>query len=417
MGIHNHQDSSSDCDMALYDRLGGDEFVAQLTQNFWDEMLEHPALAHFFKHIAMETLKYHCVKFFRVVLGPAKDRPAIEEVMDFLLQTHSRLFREQNLQMEHFDHVADCLLSSLESFAVDQAKIKEVMEIWTATRDIFQYGCEVAANEKTMTPEELRMLPPATAKTMGTGARVRLPDYSQIDIPEWLPQALAKANRRRDVRAWTCDLTERFGAEGDRQIAKVFMYQPYMAHHVYCVAFLELAFMPDNTDTAHQLEILDIVLFPRGKDHSPLSRKIFERMIHQFQQTCERMCMPHHVTQGALDRLSRHRQAFGAHSNKGDGIHAPHVLCRSTKKKNKPLKPLTEKVSSCDDTDATSESGSTGEFTITSNASGGSLSISSTHSPSKHRGGGWLNFFSGQKKSSRAVQDEMSTAFWGGTAA
>ena len=36
-----------------------------------------------------------------------------------------------------------------------------------------------------------------------------------------------------EVRAWTRDLTDRFGPEGDKVVADTFMDMPYMNHHVF----------------------------------------------------------------------------------------------------------------------------------------------------------------------------------------
>lgn len=55
----------------------------------------------------------------------------------------------------------------------------EVVTIWNSTKDIFLYGSKVAKLEKTMTPEQLKSLPPACYKTMGTDTPVALPAYSQ----------------------------------------------------------------------------------------------------------------------------------------------------------------------------------------------------------------------------------------------
>lgn len=89
MGISNKK--------TLYERIGGDAFIIELTNTFFDEMVENDEVGHFFKHISMSALKYHCVKFFRVVLGPEEEKPEIGDLMDFLLQTHSRVFREMEM--------------------------------------------------------------------------------------------------------------------------------------------------------------------------------------------------------------------------------------------------------------------------------------------------------------------------------
>ena len=123
-------------------------------------------------------------------------------------------------------------------------------------------------------------------------------------------------------------MTDRFGPEGDNEIAKTLMCQPYMAHHVYCTAFLGLAFMPENVDPKKRLELLEIVIYPRGRNHSPLSQALFERMIDQFGVTCDRMGLPQYEKKVAVTQLNSFHSACAKKTTKVDGVNAPHLLCR-----------------------------------------------------------------------------------------
>jgi hypothetical protein len=124
---------------------------------------------------------------------------------------------------------------------------------------------------------------------MGTAAPAFLPEYSKIEIPDWLPKALGKCSSISNVRPWTCDLTDHFGAEGDEAIADTFLDQPYMDHHVYLAALLQLAFLPDDIEDKKSEYILNIVQYPRGRKNHRLSRALFDRMIDHFLISCHDM--------------------------------------------------------------------------------------------------------------------------------
>ena len=314
-------------DATLYNRLGGDLFIQNLVCDFFDEILENPDLRPFFKNISVSAMKTHQVKLFRVIFGKDEEKPEEEHLLDFMLRTHTRLFRELGLNATHFDMVTNCLVQGLKTFQVDQSIIEECLAILVPLRDVFEYGAQVAAREKLMDEDTKKTLPVATPKTIGTNLEVVLPEYSKIEIPEWLPEALKKGSLCGDVRTWTCDLTDRFGVEGDAQIADTFLDQPYMDHHVYLVAFLQLAFLPKEVDKDHQRMILEIVQYPRGRQNAKLSADLFVRMITQFQFTCHKMGASNYVIQQADHKLRTYIPLFGKKTIIVGGVCAPHVLC------------------------------------------------------------------------------------------
>lgn len=320
---------------SLYDRLGGDPFIQLLTCAFFDELVEHDDLKPFFEHISASALKCHQVKLFRVIFGCEADKPADEDVLDFMLRTHTRLFRDLGLDATHFDMVANCFVQGLVSFQTSRALIDECVGIFMPLRVVFEYGAQVASKEKDLSEDQLQCLPFASPKTIGTSIQVVLPEYSKIDIPGWLPEALARCHCTSNVRAWTCDLTDRFGAEGDAVIADTFMDQPYMDHHVYLVAFLELAFMPDDADLLEREKAMKIVLFPRGPKRSKLSRELFDRMIAQFLLTCHKMGMSDFDARSAETKLKQYREMFPEHTKIVGGVNAPHILAKNKAKEAK----------------------------------------------------------------------------------
>lgn len=315
----------------LYDRLGGDSFMHCFTCSFFDEIVENEALRPFFKNISTAALKAHQVKLFRVIFGKEEDKPEEADLLDFMLRTHTRLFRELGLNETHFDKVAACFVQGLQTFQCDPALIDETVAILVPLRVVFEYGAQVAIKEKTMSPEEMKDLPKAHPKTFGTDAPVVLPEYSKIEIPDWLPEALQKNSNTGVVRAWTCDLTNRFGAEGDEAIADTFLDQPYMDHHVYLVALLQLAFMPDDVDPEVRGRAIEIVLFPRGPKSAPLSRDLFDKMISQFLVTCHVMGMSTSCVKIVEARLRSYRNTFASKTTLVGGLDAPHILQKNVR--------------------------------------------------------------------------------------
>lgn len=310
----------------LYDRLGGDAVVPALAISFLDELVETPVLKPFFKDVSVFALKTHQVKLFRVVFGKEDEKPDEGEFFDFMLKTHTRLFRD-DLNETHFDLTMECFEAACRTFRMHQTMIDECMAILLPLRAVFEYGAKIAAQEKDMNAEELTKLPVASSTTIGTETPVRLPEYSKVDIPDWLPEALGGSTTDPSiVRAWTCELTDCFGPEGDAKIAATFMDQPYMDHHVYLVAFLELAFLPDDVPSDFRKEILNVVKFPRGYDKPPLSRALFKRMIDQFVSICDMKGLPRSAALNAEKKLHSYRHEFAEKTCKADGVNGPHIL-------------------------------------------------------------------------------------------
>jgi truncated hemoglobin YjbI len=316
----------------LYQRLGGgfgDSQISVIVENFFDEIVENEDVAPFFKNISVSALKTHQVKLFKVIFGPADERPDPGELFDFMLATHTRLFRDLGLNEHHFDKVATCLVQGLQSIFVEQDVIDECVAILLPLRAAFEYGAKVAENEKNMTKQQLSKLPVASFKTTSDVDAV-LPEPCTVTIPEWLPQTLAKYSSQPDVRAWTCALTDRFGTAGDLVIADTFLDQTYMYHHVYNVNILILAFLPSGIDPA---PFIKEVKFPRGLGKEPLSLALWERMMVQFRLTCISMWMENKATEAASAKLMSYNIYFPAVDTIKvvNGITAPHVLRRVPK--------------------------------------------------------------------------------------
>jgi len=94
----------------------------------------------------MEALKRHQIKFFYVCFGPQAANP--DELIDYLLITHTRLFRDLGTNETHFDKVAACFVQSLQTFPVDQSLIDEAVSLLALLRPVFIKGAEIARRKK-----------------------------------------------------------------------------------------------------------------------------------------------------------------------------------------------------------------------------------------------------------------------------
>ena len=158
--------------------------------------------------------------------------------------------------------------------------IDECKAVFAPLRVAFEHGAKVAAMEKTYTAEEACFLPTTCAAHFGTDEPCILPDPASIDIPAWLSETLAKYSSNGVVRAWTRELTDRFGVDGDKTIADIFLDMPYMSHHVYAAAILQLAFLPEESSSGH---LLQVVKYPRGPSKGALVAKMWDLMVAQFE--------------------------------------------------------------------------------------------------------------------------------------
>lgn len=312
----------------FYDRLGGDSFWILFSDNVFDEMAESQNVGKFFNDISVTALKSHNVKLLRVLFGPPEETPDPADFTDYMIKVHSRLFQELGLNETHFDMVVEAMLQCLVSFQVEQHLMEEFEAAIRPLRAIFEYGAKVAKDSQSMTTNELRKLPTATCATMSTGGLAKLPKYSSVDIPLWLTTALGNPESSSIVRSWTRELTDRFGAEGDAAIADTFMDQPYMDHHVYCVNFLKLAFLPENASKKTRYAILSHIMYPRGRGKAKLSTALFDRMLVQFLLTCKAKEFGKHETAAAKEKLHTYRAAFGKRTHIIGGVNRPHVLAK-----------------------------------------------------------------------------------------
>lgn len=318
-------------DSTLYDRLGGDAFMDDLIWTYFDEIVEHSDLKSFFKNVPLVAMRVHFRKFFKVVFGTKDEKPNEDDLFGHLLKAHTRLFRELGLDETHFDIIVVCLLECLGTFQVSQALIDECEALIRPLRIVFEYGAQLAREEKERGSEQLAAMPPATMATFQTQEPASLPVVPSCVIPAWLPKALGRYATANTVRKLTCELSNQFAAN-DAAIADTFLDQPYLHHHPYLLALLQLAFLPEESGAVETKRLLDVLIYPRGPDHSRLSRRLFDRMIDQFVLACAKLGMPGYQSRAAQQKLRSHRSSFSRKTVKVGGATTPHALSKTTKK-------------------------------------------------------------------------------------
>lgn len=306
----------------LYERLGGQTQVERLTHEFFVEIGSEAGLAHFFVNVPVATIQLHQGKFFKVMFGVEEERPSPEELLDYMVETHVRLFRDLGLDASHFDIVGGCFVRAMQKLLVPQELIDECLSIIGPLRVAFDYGSIIAEKEKKMNPQDFKTLPKATMKTMRAQQAAVLPP-GLPQPPKWLVNIIGSRDK---VRAWTCELTYRFTVE-DHVLADTFMALPYLEMEPYLHAFLQLAFIPNLSQLPNAQSLLRSVRFPQGlsKARTQLTKVLFDRMVGHFAATGKRLS--YNDTDAAKERLRGFQSSFvGTAPSRVDGFSMPHRL-------------------------------------------------------------------------------------------
>jgi truncated hemoglobin YjbI len=314
----------------LFERLGGETFVVMMLNSFFDELCETPDLQRFFRDAPLETIKTHQAKLFRCLLGPEENQPNQEDIAEYMLMTHTRLFREAGLDATHFDLVAKGFIQSLESFQVQQDMIDECVAILLPLREVFDYGAKIAAQEKEMEADQLKALPRCSAKTVGTDVQVVLAESPLGLIPLWVHEELSQISPKKTLREWTAYLSDRCSSVGDKTLADFIMDIPYLQLEPYMTALVQLALLPEGMDSTMVSKVLKTVRFPRGFNKDPLPRVLFDRLVIQFGKTCDVMDVKPDETKRLAKKLRDHRAAFpNVDPPHVFGLISPHPLAKS----------------------------------------------------------------------------------------
>ena len=127
----------------LYNRLGGKEAIERITHEFFIEIGGEQGLAHFFVNVPVATIQLHQGKFFKVLFDVEEERPSPEELLDYMILTHVRLFQDMGLNATHFDTVGGCFVRAMNKLEIEQELIDECLEIIGPLRVAFDYGAMI----------------------------------------------------------------------------------------------------------------------------------------------------------------------------------------------------------------------------------------------------------------------------------
>ena len=274
----------------LYDRLGGEPAIENMTAKFFEHIgKEQELCVQFFQNVPVQAIQVHQGKFFRVLFGPADERCTPDEVLDYMLATHVRLFRDLGLNETHFDVVAKCFVGALQDCGFSQDEINECVSIVGPLRLAFEYGAKVAHDERLLTKmgKDSSMLPTATMRTFRGNKIAILPPALTPPSPE-LVQVIGS---RDQLRAWTCALTVRLVVD-DKSIRALFRNIPYLDMEVYLHCFLEFAFLSwMDVNPRESLRTLRRLRFPLGIAQATyqLTADVFSRVITHFEQVGEEL--------------------------------------------------------------------------------------------------------------------------------
>ena len=104
-------DDGTDANIPLFTRIGGELGILAMVDRFYDRVLADTELAHFFSHVAMDTLRKMQLEFFSAALGgPVQytGRPIVHAH-----QTH-------RINLADFQRFTRHLFDTLESFSINE---------------------------------------------------------------------------------------------------------------------------------------------------------------------------------------------------------------------------------------------------------------------------------------------------------
>lgn len=301
-------------DLTLYSRMGGETKILQMTKAFFEEIGKRSELGHFFENVPVAAIQLHQGKFFKVLFGPDEEKPTSDELLDYMIATHVRLFRDKGLNASHFDIVAECFVKALQAGEFTKDQIDEILAIVGPLRVAFDYGSKVAETEKRMSEDKKMRLPPASMDTMRMREPAVLPP-GVIPPAEWLVENLGS---REDVRKWTCALTYRFTV-ADKSLQEVFMAVPYLDMEPYLHNLMQIAFQDACPVAMHMREARNMNMamrFPLGiiQPKVQVNKALFQRMMDHFEEVGKDLLVDDvPKLETALKRLKAYRSSFPGH--------------------------------------------------------------------------------------------------------
>ena len=111
---------TTSADASIYDAIGGEQALTAVVDDFYNRVIDDPALAGFFMGTNMTRLKGRQVEFFAAALGG----PDIYTGAS-MRQAH----QGRGIAQEHFDLVAGHLVAALSGAGVPQPLIGQIVGV------------------------------------------------------------------------------------------------------------------------------------------------------------------------------------------------------------------------------------------------------------------------------------------------
>lgn len=99
----------------LFDQLGGAAAVDLAVDKFYERVLQDDRIKHFFADTDMKKQRAHQKAFFTYAFGGTDKYDG-----RYMREAHKELVEKQGLKGEHFDAVAENLMTTLEEMGVSE---------------------------------------------------------------------------------------------------------------------------------------------------------------------------------------------------------------------------------------------------------------------------------------------------------
>jgi len=110
----------------LYEQLGGQEGIGRVVERFYEKVLADERINHFFARTDMDKQRRHQTLFISWVTGGPNQ---------YTGKGMTKAHEGMNLQEEHFQAVAENLVSSLQEFGVGAGQIQQVVDKLLSMKD------------------------------------------------------------------------------------------------------------------------------------------------------------------------------------------------------------------------------------------------------------------------------------------
>ena len=108
----------------LFEKLGGKEAVNLTVDKFYERVLNDDRVKHFFEGIDMKKQRNHQKNFMTYAFGGASHFDGRS-----MRDAHKRLVEDMGLSDEHFDAIAENLVTTLKELGISQDLIDEVATV------------------------------------------------------------------------------------------------------------------------------------------------------------------------------------------------------------------------------------------------------------------------------------------------